>query len=317
MIEWFGTVCLLLTATEALPTTLADSDPAHVLQPTQLSVGISAVLEVGRAPHEAPPLLPMEDQLDLHGVYVYWPLLVLGIALLGLVCSASSADASEATCPAPAVSQEKGSVISQEELACSDSAGGVDGGGQGCDESSAVKRAALPFDGELIVRILDRLGTTQGADVAIRMLGAEGSAVTYAELLASARLLASSLRAAGLSSSQLVGVLIERSPLAIISAVGVVIAGGAYVPLDPSYPKARLLLLVDAAKLRLVVCVPSSPLAKMIGSERPAVALVATSVAPASTPAQPVVIQPQTEEAGGRLLYVLFTSGSTGKPKVR
>ena len=63
------------------------------------------------------------------------------------------------------------------------------------------------------------------------------------------------------SSRGLVGLLIDRSALAIVGMVGIVLAGEAYAPIDPAYPATQIDLRIRCAQLqRVVVSAPSARL---------------------------------------------------------
>ena len=74
---------------------------------------------------------------------------------------------------------------------------------------------------------------------------------TYRELAALASHVAQSIIQAGLSTEDVVGILIPRNQWLAIAPVGVLAAGCAYMPLDPAYPAERLnyMLLDSHAKL--------------------------------------------------------------------
>jgi amino acid adenylation domain-containing protein len=137
---------------------------------------------------------------------------------------------------------------------------------------------------------------------------ADGSTLTYGELVRRAERLAQLLRKAGAGPEERVAVLLERSPDQIVAILGVLMAGAAYVPLDPAYPVERLELMLEDSGVRRVVTRPglSAPL-----HLRQAVPVwidgLEASVGAAGSAAQRV--EPWS------LAYVIYTSGSTGRPK--
>ncbi|KIL04661.1 peptide synthetase [Stutzerimonas stutzeri] len=129
--------------------------------------------------------------------------------------------------------------------------------------------------------------------------------LTYAELLARSEQVAAALQAAGVQPGERVGVMLSRTPAAIVATLAVMLAGAVYVPLDPAQPDERQRLICSAAALARVVTEAAyqhrlatvfdgpidlfGPLAE--GGRRP--------LAPAASD----------------LAYLMFTSGSTGTPK--
>ena len=80
-----------------------------------------------------------------------------------------------------------------------------------------------------------------------------GARLTYAELEASSNQLACTLKAAGCEQGDRVGLLLPKSPLAIVSMVGILKADCIYVPLDPSSPTPRVRKIVESAEPRVIL----------------------------------------------------------------
>ena len=139
----------------------------------------------------------------------------------------------------------------------------------------------------------------------------EDQQLTYQELNVRANQLAHYLRSLGVEPEVLVGIGVERSLEMVIGLLGILKAGGAYVPLDPSYPKERLVFMLENSqpsvlltqqhlvkslptyKAQQVVCLDSDW--KLIGQESRE--------------------NPLCNITCDNLAYVIYTSGSTGKPK--
>jgi len=134
----------------------------------------------------------------------------------------------------------------------------------------------------------------------------EGVSLTYAELDRRATLLARRLAAAGVKPETLVGVYLERSVEMVVAVLAILKAGGAYVPLDPAYPPERIRLVIEDARMPLVISQGS--LAAGIALTGPRVLCIDEgSTAESEAPLPPVAPQ--------QLAYVIYTSGSMGRPK--
>ena len=76
---------------------------------------------------------------------------------------------------------------------------------------------------------------------------------SYAKLNDRADSLAEELKTAGVGGGDRVGIFFERSANMVAAILAVLKAGAAYVPIDSSYPKARIHLMIETAKLRLLI----------------------------------------------------------------
>jgi amino acid adenylation domain-containing protein len=145
----------------------------------------------------------------------------------------------------------------------------------------------------------------------------EGEQLTYAELDQRANQLAHYLRAHGVASDDLVGVLMERSLEMVVALLGILKAGAAYLPLDPGYPPERLSFMLADAGLRFIISHEATEAmlpalaAQYFDSSINVLSLDAewTTVAAQPTTRTGVHVSPDN------LAYVLYTSGSTGQPK--
>ncbi|KAF9949138.1 hypothetical protein BGZ65_007562, partial [Modicella reniformis] len=77
--------------------------------------------------------------------------------------------------------------------------------------------------------------------------------LSYSELNERANRLAHYLVGLGVQPDTLVAICVERSFSMIIGVLAILKAGGAYVPLDPTYPKERLIDILEAAMPGIVV----------------------------------------------------------------
>ncbi len=163
---------------------------------------------------------------------------------------------------------------------------------------------------------LAQLFTAQAARTPERVALVAGSVrLTYGELNERAERLARRLRGLGLGPEILAGVLLERTAELIVALLAVHKAGGAYVPLDPSYPRQRVLRMLEIAEVRLLVT--SGRLAAELGDELPA-RTVLLDADYSEDEDEAGAMEPcvgLAEALPENLAYVIFTSGSTGVPK--
>jgi amino acid adenylation domain-containing protein len=165
---------------------------------------------------------------------------------------------------------------------------------------------------------LHHLFAAQAARVpeAVALVAPEGARLTYRELNGQAERLARRLRSLGLGPETLVGVLMDRTAELIVALLAVHKAGGAYVPLDSSYPRQRVLLMLETARTRMLVT--RRHLLEALGDELPPG--LRTVFLDAGWEDEPME-EPGSEELPAipaipdNLAYVIFTSGSTGVPK--
>jgi len=134
--------------------------------------------------------------------------------------------------------------------------------------------------------------------------------LTYGELNKRANQLANYLVGLGISSEELVGVMMNETDDAIVSILAILKAGGAYLPLDTSYPKERLLYMLQNAKVKIVITnelfrsIIEGEQFHQVLLDKHRYEIFQGSGANLSKPVSP-----------DQLAYVIYTSGSTGKPK--
>ncbi|HEY3580788.1 MAG TPA: amino acid adenylation domain-containing protein [Pyrinomonadaceae bacterium] len=140
----------------------------------------------------------------------------------------------------------------------------------------------------------------------------ETEKLSYQDLNERANQLAHHLREHGVGPEALVGVLLERSNDLMVALLAVLKAGGAYVPLDPTYPRDRLQLMIEDARLGVLLTErkvrdrlpPHNALVISLDDDSTHAALRS---APSTNP-EPLAYPDD-------LIYLLYTSGSTGVPK--
>ncbi|MCL2695216.1 MAG: amino acid adenylation domain-containing protein, partial [Clostridiales bacterium] len=130
-----------------------------------------------------------------------------------------------------------------------------------------------------------------------------GKSYTYAQMDDITDRIASYLRA---GKHQAVGVLVRRSEMMPIGAIGVMKTGAAYLPLDPSYPAERLAFMLQDAGASVVIA--DEELTDHIPGYKGSFLLTKDI---ASLPQGEVPAGPKPSDT----MVLLYTSGTTGKPK--
>jgi len=138
----------------------------------------------------------------------------------------------------------------------------------------------------------------------------DGAALTYGELERRSNRLAHHLIRHGAGPEQVVGILLDRSPLLIVAVLGVLKAGAAFLALDPAAPERRLRSLIDQARAALVIT--SEDLVAVIPGPGPVP--VVLDPGPEMLSGEPDQ-KPSTMVLPDNLASLVFTSGSTGAPK--
>jgi amino acid adenylation domain-containing protein len=160
-------------------------------------------------------------------------------------------------------------------------------------------------------QLFEAQAARSGAAVAVVF---EGEELTYAELDQRANQLAHYLRAHGIASDDIVGVLTERSVEMVVALLGVLKAGAAYLPLDPSYPPERLSFMLADAGLRFVISHRAVEAMLPALTSDSSIKVLSLDAEWTTVAAQPMMA-PVVHTAPDNLAYVLYTSGSTGQPK--
>jgi len=134
--------------------------------------------------------------------------------------------------------------------------------------------------------------------------------LSYGELNVRANQMAHYLIARGVGPDVVVGVCLERSSDMIVAILGVLKAGGGYLPLDPTYPQERLRLMIEDAKLGLIIT--RRELAERLKPDTESLIVVDEEGAAFERQSDE---NPNDKTDDENLAYVIYTSGSTGRPK--
>lgn len=129
--------------------------------------------------------------------------------------------------------------------------------------------------------------------------------LNYAALLARAEEIAAALAEQGVRPGERVGVMLARSPEAILALLGVLLAGAVYVPLDAEQPAERQKLICATAQLARVIT-EAAYRHRLADSYTGPIQLLGQLASHERRHA------PRSGEAAA---YLMFTSGSTGAPK--
>ncbi len=138
----------------------------------------------------------------------------------------------------------------------------------------------------------------------------EQTRLTYRHLNAQANQIAHYLRRRGIGPEDTVGLYLDHSAALPSAILGVLKAGAAYVPLDPRQPPERLHLILQDA--RIAVVLTQQQLAPALAQQpAPHVCLDTAAAVIAQCP----TTNPPCHTGPLNLAYIVYTSGSTGQPK--
>jgi amino acid adenylation domain-containing protein len=135
----------------------------------------------------------------------------------------------------------------------------------------------------------------------------EDERLTYKELNEKANKLAGLLRAKGVASGSVVGVISEPSIDMVLGIIAILKAGGAFLPIDPEHPEERITFMLDDSRTKLVLT--QRHLVGKVSIEGEIAAIGdgdsedydGANLENLSTPSD--------------IVYVIYTSGTTGIPK--
>jgi len=133
----------------------------------------------------------------------------------------------------------------------------------------------------------------------------EATSLSYGELQERAERIAAALLEKSLQPGARVGVMLSRSPQAILAQLGVLLAGAVYVPLDPQQPVDRQRLICQSAQLALVIT--EAAYRHQLASVHAGPVELIGQLASDNRRYRP--------REGEEAAYLMFTSGSTGTPK--
>ena len=136
----------------------------------------------------------------------------------------------------------------------------------------------------------------------------EDQALTFSQINTRANQLARHLLCCGLEPETRVGVMLPRTPDALVALLAIFKAGGCYLPLDPEYPAERLAFMLEDAGASLLITEES------LRDHLPEQAASVITL-DAEQLAQQSMENAESEVRPEQLAYIIYTSGSTGRPK--
>jgi amino acid adenylation domain-containing protein len=136
----------------------------------------------------------------------------------------------------------------------------------------------------------------------------EDQALTFSEINSRANQLARHLLRRGLEPEARVGVMLPRTPDALVALLAIFKAGGCYLPLDPEYPPERLAFMLEDAAVSLLITEESLRV-HLPEQATPVITLDDEQLA------QQSIANVENEVRPEQLAYIIYTSGSTGRPK--
>ncbi|HKV36205.1 MAG TPA: non-ribosomal peptide synthase/polyketide synthase [Pyrinomonadaceae bacterium] len=133
---------------------------------------------------------------------------------------------------------------------------------------------------------------------------------SYNELNTRANQLAHHLLSLRVGPETKVGIMLERTPLMLVSLLAVLKASGTYVPLDPNYPPERIAFMLQDAEIEVLLT--ESDLSERLPETGAAIVCLDREWSTIATAAAENPIATAHPE---NLAYAIYTSGSTGTPK--
>lgn len=131
--------------------------------------------------------------------------------------------------------------------------------------------------------------------------------ITYKQLNEKANQLARYLKKQGVTSEELVGLIVERDIELIIGMLGVIKAGGAYLPVDSAFPQERINYMFRNGSVRILLTEKKSNINLDYDCKR--IFLDDKKIFNGDSS------NIENNHSPENLMYVLYTSGSTGQPK--
>ena len=176
--------------------------------------------------------------------------------------------------------------------------------------SLVVDSNQLPYHYQSQATVSDLFQARVQAQPDAEALRYNNTSLTYRELDEQAtRLAAYYQQTYQLQANDLIGIMMDSSPWALLAIVSVIKSGAGYVPIDPALPEERRAYIIEETGLKALI-IDSSSLMEVFNVQVPVFSIDIQSED------LPAVTEPLQEVADpSSLLYVIYTSGTTGQPK--
>ncbi|HTE24871.1 non-ribosomal peptide synthetase [Flavitalea sp.] len=162
-----------------------------------------------------------------------------------------------------------------------------------------------PRKATLVDLVNKQAASTPGATA----ISFNGSVYSYQQVQVMSDQFAAQLNAAGTTSGDVIGLMVERSPLVLIAMLAIMKTGAAYVPVDPEYPKDRIRYMLEDSSAKFLLTSQKYAGSNNLTLTELLIEDLLKNMDELSSSYSPKGI---TEND---LAYILYTSGSTGKPK--
>jgi amino acid adenylation domain-containing protein/non-ribosomal peptide synthase protein (TIGR01720 family) len=136
--------------------------------------------------------------------------------------------------------------------------------------------------------------------------------LSYIDVNRKANRLAGELRAKGVTTDTIVGIIEERSFEMIVGILGILKAGGAYLPIDPEYPQERIEFILNDCNVNVLFIQSRLGEREFFNKER--IENIPLDLGTLGGEENDD-INIENVSKPGDLAYVMYTSGSTGRPR--
>ncbi|NJO96932.1 MAG: AMP-binding protein [Pleurocapsa sp. CRU_1_2] len=173
-------------------------------------------------------------------------------------------------------------------------------------QRSLANQTAAPISDEMLHTLFAAQVETRKNESAV--ISAQGN-LTYQELYDKSNQVGHKLRSLGITSNQLVAVVMDQGWEQIVAVMGILAAGAAYVPIDPNLPPERREYLLKNSQVTLVLT--QSWLKEKLAQSAVTIELCLDNQDFTQSSREPLEPIQNPDD----LAYLIYTSGSTGVPK--